>query len=158
MQKPWNRVDQPVYSLSTIGKTGANMNIATYVTPVSMKPKRYLCAVYHGTQTLVNLESNTRFVLQIMAQEQAALVRLLGKQSGKKIDKITRLEKKKLTTNWNGFTVLKDALAWIELQILEQMEGGDHRCYLCDVVAYRNNQEGNPLTVKYLGEQKIISI
>jgi flavin reductase (DIM6/NTAB) family NADH-FMN oxidoreductase RutF len=158
MQKPWNRVDQPVYSYATIGTTGANMNIATYVVPVSMKPKRILVAVYQNTKSFDNLEINPTFVLQYLAEEQANLVRLLGKQSGKKVNKMAKLEKRKLLEIWNGFPVLSDALAWVKLNVIERMNGGDHLCLLCDVVAYKNVREGNALTTRYLSEKNIISV
>ena len=44
--KPWNRVDGPIYSLSTAAHGKGNLNICSYVTPISMKPKRYIVGVY----------------------------------------------------------------------------------------------------------------
>ncbi|MCX6293012.1 MAG: flavin reductase, partial [Sphingobacteriales bacterium] len=87
-KKPWNRVDLPVYSISSKGAEFDNMNIITYATAVSMKPKRFICAVYKNTKTLENVRLNGQFVLQILSNTQYALVRLLGKQSGNKINKI----------------------------------------------------------------------
>lgn len=46
-RKPWNAVSEQVYSISSKSIDGiCNMNIATYVTPVTMHPKRYTVAVY----------------------------------------------------------------------------------------------------------------
>jgi len=157
-KKPWNRVDLPVYSISSKGNEYDNMNIITYASAVSMKPKRFICAVYKNTKTLENVRSNGQFVLQILTDNQYALVRLLGKQTGNKINKIERLSKRNLLSEWNGFSILKEALAVMEMKIINEIDGGDHVCFLCDVVAYKNLNEGNELTLNILSEKKIISI
>lgn len=157
-KKPWNRVDLPVYSISSKGAEFDNMNIITYATAVSMKPKRFICAVYKNTKTLENVRLNGQFVLQILSNTQYALVRLLGKQSGNKINKIEKLSKRNLLSEWKGFNVLKEALALMEMKVIDEMDGGDHVCFLCDVVAYKNINEGKELTLNILSEKKIISI
>lgn len=93
-KKPWNRVNIPVYSISSKAGDNANMHIIIYANSISMKPKRYTCGIYHGTQTLENVEANGEFILQLLASDQYRLVELLGKRSGKKIDKIARLQKR----------------------------------------------------------------
>lgn len=123
-----------------------------------MQPKRMMVAIYHGTQTLLNVEKDQAFVLQLMADHQYNLVNQLGKLSGKNIDKISRLHKRKILTEWEGYPVLKDALAVMSLTVCNQMEGGDHRLYLCDVESYKNLNEGDALTTKILGEKGIIRI
>lgn len=155
-KKPWNRVNQPVYSALTNGANGYNMNICTYVTPVSMKPKRYLLGIYEHTQTLANLEVNKQLVLQILQDNQYNLIRLLGQQSGKKVDKIRLLNKRKLLTDWEGYPVLKDCLAVLKLKAIREFDGGDHRCFLCDVVAYKNTNEGKALDLDLLKKKKLI--
>lgn len=156
-KKPWNRVNLPVYSVSSRGSR-PNMHICTYVSAVSMQPKRMMVALYHGTQTLANVETDPHFVLQLLAQHQYRLVNQLGKQSGKTTDKIARLQKRQLLTEWNGFAILKEALAVMELRAIQQMEGGDHRMYLCDVLAYKNLHDGQPLTTQILHDEGIIRI
>ncbi|MEN9653372.1 MAG: hypothetical protein RL303_1092, partial [Verrucomicrobiota bacterium] len=50
--KPWNRVDGPIFSLATTAHGKGNLNICSYVTPISMKPKRFIIGVYKETKTL----------------------------------------------------------------------------------------------------------
>ena len=157
-KKPWNRVDLPVYSISSKGAEFDNMNIITYATAVSMKPKRFICAVYKNTKTLENVRLNRTFVLQILSDTQYPLVRLLGKQTGNKINKTERLRKRNLISEWKGFNILKDALAVMEMNIIQEIDGGDHVCFLCDVVSYKNLNDGKELTLHILSEKKIISI
>lgn len=157
-KKPWNRPDQPIYSICSKGTRGFNMNIVSYVTPVSMKPKRYIVAIYDGTQTLENVKQDPHFVLQLLADEQYALVRLLGKKSGSHTDKIGTLQKKKILQEWKGFPVLSGALAYVELKVIQVFSGGDHQCFLCDVLSYKNQNDGKELGLHTLGKHKIISI
>lgn len=155
-KKPWNRSNQPVYSISSGNGEDFNMHIISYVTPISMQPKQYVVGIYHDTKTIELVEKEQIFVLQLMAQEQYPLVGLLGKQSGHSINKIQRLEKRKLLIQWNDFPVLRDALAVLLLKCKTSLEGGDHRIFLCDVLAYKNLNDGTPLTLDYLREKKII--
>lgn len=132
------------------------MHICTYVSGVSMQPKRMMVAIYHGTQTLENLEQSGHFVLQLLHSSQYRLVQLLGMQSGRKISKVERLQKRGLLDTWKDFYILKDALAVMELRVTDQMEAGDHRMLLCDVLSYKNLNEGEPLTTRILNEKGII--
>jgi flavin reductase (DIM6/NTAB) family NADH-FMN oxidoreductase RutF len=155
-KKPWNRTNQPVYAVSSKWGEENNMHIATYVTPISMQPKQYVAGIYHGTKTLELIEKNPVFILQLLSEKQYPLIRLLGQQSGHKINKIEKLRKRDLIIEWNHFPVLKEALAIIQLKVISDFKGGDHKGFLCDVLAYKNLQEGKPLTLDYLREKKII--
>jgi flavin reductase (DIM6/NTAB) family NADH-FMN oxidoreductase RutF len=121
-----------------------------------MKPKRYICGIYYNTQTIINIESNPEFVLQILSDKQFRLVDLLGKKSGKSIDKISRLKKRNELDLWNDFYVLKNCLAVMHMKVIESIDGGDHKCFLCEVVAYKNLNEGHPLTLDTLRKHNII--
>ncbi len=134
------------------------MHICTYVSGVSMHPKRMMVAIYHGTQTLSNIEKQPEFVLQLLAEPQYRLVQLLGKQSGKFIDKIDRLRRRNQFTTWKGFYVLQDALAVMHLKVFSQSEAGDHRMYVCDVTGYKNLNDGFPLTTDFLSQKGMIRI
>lgn len=155
-KKPWNRVNLPVYSISSTNGQEFNMHIITYVTAISMEPKRYVVGVYHGTKTLELVEKRREFVLQLLSEQQYNLVTLLGKQSGKKVNKTDRLKKRKLLDEWNGYPVLKDALCVLHLQIIHEFEGGDHRGFLCEVTDWKNLNTGEPLTLQMLRNKKII--
>ena len=158
-KKPWNRTNLPVYSISSKGSGGnENMNIITYVTAVSMKPKRFICGVYENTKTLENVLSYPDFILQLLSENQYSLVALLGRKSGHTIDKISTLEKRKAVTEWQQFKILSGCLAVMQMKIIDKIEGGDHTAILCEVDAYKNIQEGSPLTLDILRKRKLIRI
>ena len=153
--KPWNRVDGPIYSLSTAAHGKGNLNICSYVTPISMKPKRYIVGVYKGTKTLENLESHPFGILNFMTGKMSHLVNLLGKKSGHKIDKIKRLGDRVSVTE-DGFYILKDSLATVRLKFTTRMDGGDHWAWLAEVVSHENHNTAKPLTLNELKRKKII--
>lgn len=155
-KKPWNRINLPVYSVSSRFDNMYNMNICTYTSAVSMKPKQLMVAIYNDTKTLEIVNNSTTFVLQLLAAKQYRMVDLLGKKSGKNIDKISRLEKRKLIAEWNGYKILKDALALIELEVVNTMQAEDHTLFLCTVIDYKNLNEGEALTLDNLREHRLI--
>ena len=157
MKRPWNIIDLPVYSLLSNDINGnINMNICTYVSAVSMKPKIYSIAIDFKTKTYDNLIASDRVVLQLLSKKNISLVRTLGKKSGKKIDKHNYLKKKKLF-NWKGYEVLKDVCALVELEKSEEIKiNGDHHIFLFDAVSYKSFSDKDILTTKDLIEKKII--
>lgn len=120
-----------------------------------MKPKLYTVAVYRDTQTLANVDQENYFVLQLLSAEDYKLVNVLGKKSGKNYSKFSYLKKKELLENWNGYPVLKNCAAWIELKKLSVEQTGDHYLYLFEVVRYKSNHS-HILTSKILNEKGII--
>jgi flavin reductase (DIM6/NTAB) family NADH-FMN oxidoreductase RutF len=158
MKKPWNRINIPVYSVSCQYGQKHNMHICTYVSAVSMHPKRFMVALFKGSLTLELVEKNPHFVLQLLDEKQYNLVDLLGRKSGRKIDKIIRLRKRKMIEEWKNFTVLSQSLAWMELRVISSFDAGDHVMMICDLAAAKNVREGNPLTLDTLREKKLIRI
>lgn len=157
-KKPWNRINLPVYSISSKAGNQHNMHIITYASQISMQPKRFVCGVYQGTKTLECIEASGSFVLQLLSASQYRLVDLLGKKSGYQINKIERLQKRKALTTWNGFYILKDCLAVIQLSVADSFEGGDHKGFICDVTAYKNMNDGTALSLDMLRAHRLIRI
>ncbi len=158
MQRPWNIPDLAVYSLVTHDTGGkVNMNICTYVSAISMKPKLYAVAVYENTKTLENLQSSSSAVLQLLSAEQYKLVNHLGKKSGKNIEKSKWLAKNDLLENWLSYSILKGISAAISLQKIETKKLGDHHLFVFEVEKYKVFSD-EILTTKILSEKKIIRI
>ena len=82
-KKPWNRINLPVYSISSRFDTAYNMNICTYTSAVSMQPKQIMVAIYNDTKTLEIVDNSLKFVLQLLSAEQYRMVNLLGKKAVK---------------------------------------------------------------------------
>ena len=169
MKRPWNLINVPVYSVSSRNNGITNMNICTYVSAVSMEPKRYMVAVYHNTQTIENIQNKNEFVLQLLAESQYGLVRNFGQKSGKIFDKqgflnrknqnrIAEKENPYAIVFWNNFEVLSNAVSLILLKPIQIIPAGDHDMYLCDVVTFENLNDSPILTLDVLRQKKLIRI
>ena len=157
MKRPWNLANIPVYSLATYGGDSVNMNICTYVSAVSMKPKRYMVAVYHNTQSLHNIFKSEMAVLQLLGKQHISLVNVLGKKSGKQYNKENYLIRKKQLGKWNDKKVLTQCAGLMEVEKLWSKGAGDHTLFLFDVKRYQTNHE-NVLMLDDLREKKLIRI
>lgn len=155
MQKAWNIPDLPVYSLATYGDDFVNMNICTYVTAISMKPKLYGIAVYENTKTLSNIQNSSFAVLQLLHFSQYNLVNKLGKQSGFNFDKHSYLEKRNLTEIWMNYQVLKNVSARILLKKMSFQKTGDHVFHVFEVIK-SNTYHQEYLRLNVLRDKKII--
>jgi hypothetical protein len=158
MKRPWNIPDLPVYSIASVDKGKVNMNICTYVTAVSMKPKRYAVAIYHGTKTLQNVKASRVFILQLLHEDQYRLVNVLGKKSGKQYDKEQYLKKRDMLTDWKGWELLTDAVAWLWMEVISVQRAGDHDLFLCEVKAWKASGDGKVLTISELNKKGIVRI
>ena len=132
-RRPWNRVSQQIYSLSTLDAQGQiNMNIVSYATPATLKPKSYVIAVYRGTKTHQNLfgaGAHKHFLLQGLSMGQIKHVRTLGQKSWLKYDKPKYLAKQDLqyyNYNGNDYGFLTDCAFVLLCKLTRSIEYGDH--------------------------------
>jgi flavin reductase (DIM6/NTAB) family NADH-FMN oxidoreductase RutF len=161
MQRPWNRPNYPVWSLSTVDDNDGmyNMNICTYVTAISMKPKQFCIAVYHGTKTHANIKRSKTAILQLLGEHQSDVVRNLGKMSGFLRKKVSIVNKKHPIITTQGLAVMSDSLSYCLIEFDEMVvTGGDHDLIIGNVISYKNLNEGKVLTTQKLSELKIISV
>jgi len=147
-----------------------NMNICTYVSAMSMVPKRYAIGVYYDTKTLENIQKGAKIVLQLLAKEQWPVVRNFGQKSGLNFDKHDFLSRKNKgdsehphkkpyqCTHWNDYIVLKGALAYVELKINWNKSAGDHELYLFDVGKHQTFNNGQHLLVSDLRANGLVRI
>ena len=167
MRKPWNLPSYPVYSLITenspsknpqIGiflESSQNMNVMTYIIPVSLSPKHYIIALYHDTRSLENWQSTHKGVLQILGEQHSLLTRVLWKKSWKNYNKIGYLQKKWIL--WlNGMI---EGIAWyIELTEIEKLSshGWDHDLYLCWIVSSKSFHQKVLMTDRLIQDNIIL--
>ena len=159
MKRPWNIVSPTVYSLLTFdSKNKLNMNICTYVSAISMKPKMYGIAIDYNTLTYQNLmNDSSEVVLQFLSKENSSLVRKLGKVSGFKSNKEQYLQKKDLLTKYKKYPILKGINGLLILKqnkIIDDL--GDHALFIFDIKGYKTYSQEPCLNFQDLVDQKII--
>ena len=158
MKRPWNIVNPAIYSLVTYDeKDNLNMNICSYVSAVSLKPKIYSIAVDYSTKTYENLKLNSFVVLQLLSKSHLKIIRKLGKTSGYLFNKENYLRSKEMLENWGEKTVLKETCALLELKKMNEINiEGDHAMFTFSVSKYKTLSERGILTFKDLIDNKII--
>ena len=158
MRKLWNRPTLPIWSVSTVDTAGqGNMNIATYVSAVSLNPKLMTIAVYKNTKTLENILATKQCLLQLLSFELAPVVRVCGKLSGNDIDKITRLKKRYELVELDGYWYFTKAAGIMQLELIDQHQvAGDHDLCTFSVTSHKNLVDSEILTTDTLRELGII--
>jgi len=140
-RRPWNRVPEQIYSLSTLDAQAViNMNIVSYATPATLKPKSYIVAVYRSTKTHANIfdnKSQRYCLIQALSQAQIGLVRNLGQKSALKYNKVKFLSNQNLSLfNFEGcdYGYLPSCGFVILCKITKRIELGDHDLISAEVV------------------------
>jgi flavin reductase (DIM6/NTAB) family NADH-FMN oxidoreductase RutF len=97
--------------------------IASWVTQVSFVPPLVMVAMnpLHYTYDLVT--NSNAFAINILKADQAELVDLFGKSSGRKVDKFAETLYELGST---GSPILKDCLAFVDCRVMWSKEAGDH--------------------------------
>jgi len=163
-RRPWNRVSQQIYSLSTLDTDGKiNMNIVSYATAATLKPKSYVIAVYRGTKTHANIfdkSAKEYLLLQGLAKPQSRYIRPLGQKSGLRYDKAKYLSKQNISSyNLDGsdYGYLPDCGFVIACKVTSKVVYGDHDLITAEVVKIvEDNNAAQLLTTQDLIELGII--
>jgi flavin reductase (DIM6/NTAB) family NADH-FMN oxidoreductase RutF len=138
------------------------MNIVTYATPATLKPKSYVIAVYRNTKTHSNLfnKPNTHFLLQGLSSVQTKQIRTLGQKSGLKYDKVKYLTKQNLQyyeLKNESYGYLPDCGFVLLCKLTNSIKHGDHDLITADVVKIiADNKEAKLLTTQELIDKGII--
>jgi flavin reductase (DIM6/NTAB) family NADH-FMN oxidoreductase RutF len=122
-----------------------------------MEPKQIMLGIYHHTKTFDNLQETRIGLLQILGIHQTRYINALGKKSGMTVDKDTYLRKRVCyAASAHHLAYLSDCLAYLYLSVKTWTPESDHDLVFCEVLGWKNIQEGIPLTTTYLKEKKII--
>lgn len=150
--RPWNQANLPVFSLSSMdkeAKTG-NMNICTYASAITMKPKKFMVGVYRDTKTYENISKFKRCLLQILSKKQLSLVRKFGKSSGYEADKLRNM--KHMLSEHEGLFYLSECVSFIHLSLEKIIPVGDHDIFIMSVLNHKSLN--HPKDILYLYDLK----
>jgi len=109
------------------------------VASVSLNPLLVLVCVDRGAASHACIAEGGAFAVSVLGRPHEGLARRfsLGDHSN-------RFEELTYRTEVTGSPVLEDALAWLDCQVTEVHQGGDHSIVVGEVVAC-DAQEGKPL-------------
>ena len=158
MRRPWNITNSAIYSLLSFEQNGVfNMNICSYVSPISKNPRQYIVGLDYNSKTYSNVHKSKTAVLQLLSIENMNLINVLGKKSGNKYDKKKFLEKKKLLSNFGEIQVLRHICALILIEKkYETKKNGDHAIFIFNVKKTKTFRDDSVLSTNDLIKNNII--
>lgn len=105
---------------------------------VSLDPPLVLVSIDKKTETHAHLRAAGRFCVNVLRETHKELSDKFASKSPDKFEGVA------YRTEATGSPVLEDALAWIDCEVAQAYEGGDHTLFLGKVVAL-GRSEGSPL-------------
>jgi flavin reductase (DIM6/NTAB) family NADH-FMN oxidoreductase RutF len=97
--------------------------IASWVTQVSFVPQLVMVAVNPLHYTYELITNSNAFAINVLRTDQAELVDLFGKNSGRKVEKFATISYELGRT---GSPLLEDCLAFLDCNVAWSKEAGDH--------------------------------
>ena len=123
-------------------KIQTSMNILTFATPVSIQPKLWALSLYHNTLTKDSFLQHSHGILQLLQPPQACLVPILGKKSGRDIDKAQECQTAGfpwVMTTMMGeqqqqqHSILPNCPLYLAIRLIRLVDAGDHVVAICQV-------------------------
>jgi len=114
------------------GDMDVGMTVSSFCS-LSLKPPLVLACV-DKTADLHHLLRGQRVVFNILSASQAALSRRFSEEEGTR-----RFHGVGFHRDRHGIAVLDDVLAWIDGEIIEQHDGGDHSIFIAQVDGASSN-------------------
>lgn len=144
--------------IELLGKKVEKKDIITLAwhMPVSMEPPMYAISIGKTRFSLNLIKKSRCFVVNFMPAEKEKEILLCGRTTGQSTDKFRE----------TGFTEeeaekihcprIKEALGWLECEVIEEIEAGDHVVFIGKVVHMQEKKEGKRLF--HLGGDKFVGI
>lgn len=148
-----------VHSITTVAGTDSldrrqNANIVTWLTQTAMDSKVLAVALYKIDYTIELVRESGILNVNLLAVDQARLIRKLGQQSGRERDKFKNLPH---ALDDRGCPYLTEAIGYVQCRVLHSTDAGDHELFVCEVLKQVVlNPEKEVMTNHYLKEKKLI--
>lgn len=131
------------------------MNLLTYTSPCSVSPRRMSLSLYKDTLSRELFMKKGSGVLQLLTKKHMDLFQLLGKTSGRQVDKIQNVQEMGCRIKeWCSESVLDDAASFLALEAAsDYIPCGDHDVVICNVTSCDNQlDEGRADEILYTAD------
>ena len=148
-----------VHSITSVAGAGTearrqNANIATWVMQTALGGTRLAVALYKIDYTIELVQESGLLNVNLLAQDQASLIRKLGRQSGRDVDKFARLPH---AHDERGCPYLTEAIGYVQCRVTDTADSGDHVVFICEVLKQIVlNPAKTVLTNDYLRDKKLV--
>ncbi|MCX5730724.1 MAG: flavin reductase family protein [Deltaproteobacteria bacterium] len=130
-------------SVVTVGRGGSeNALTVSWATPVSFDPPMFLVALDRLHYSIDFAKSTKNFAVNLLAEGQERLAGQFARQAMQGEDKLKGVARREGET---GATILTDAVAYIDCELTNVVEAGDHYLLLGRVVDAGLLRDAQPL-------------
>ncbi|NEU68639.1 flavin reductase family protein [Spirosoma agri] len=129
-----------IHSITTVARVGTpeqqyNANIVSWLMQTDMKAKVLVVALYKVDYTIELVRESGILNVNLLATDQARLIRKLGQQTGrttpgKRINKFKNLP---YALDDRGCPYLTEAIGYAQCRVMHSADGGDHELFVCEV-------------------------
>lgn len=131
-----------IYILAVRHEEDINAMAASWVTQCSFDPPLLLVAVRKGTRTYDLIQEGRAFTINLIDDKHRDIIKTLEKpfhMAGDKIDQVSYSEDE------TGAPVLKDAFAYLECEVREIYEPGDHALVIGEIIHSALREQLEPI-------------
>lgn len=114
-------------------------------TPLSFNPMMYAISVGKTRYSLELIRQSRVFVVNFMIKDYEKEVLYCGRHSGKNLDKFTKTNLEKEGAEKIDCPRIKQALGFLECQVVDEIEIGDHVLFIAQVVSSGLKAQGKRL-------------
>ncbi|MBN1461513.1 MAG: flavin reductase [Armatimonadetes bacterium] len=136
-----------VYIVTTRGPQGDHGLTASWVMQVSKNPPMVAIALRRGSESAKTVAAGEVFAVNIISSEALEL----AERFFTPVDRFGSPPSPIITRGARELPLLGEAIGWIECQVREQMEVGDHVLFLGEVIGGDLKQDDIPLTTLVAG-------
>jgi flavin reductase (DIM6/NTAB) family NADH-FMN oxidoreductase RutF len=135
------RLPYGIYVLTTAHGDVRNGMIASWVSQVSYEPLLIMVAIHPDRYSHWLIEKSGSFALHLLRRDQKDFIRRFKGQ-----DREARFESLKWLPGKRGCPILTDCIGYLECEVRERYEPGNHTLFIGKVVEAGIYGEGHPLS------------
>lgn len=124
-------MDYEINAITSTDGEKVNGQIATWITQASMEPPYVAVCLSPEHFTYEMIKKSGVLAVNILSKNQTDLISRFGYKSGRNIDKFESISYKPGVT---GSPIINDISAYLDCNVVEDFEAGDHRILLCEVI------------------------
>ncbi len=152
-----------VYAIGSVDERGANVMVADWVMQVSFDPRLVAVALERDSSTLGRIRAAGCFSVNLLTAEPDSLrmamqfvqpanpAKVEGRSGAVAVPHQSKLEGIEYTRTSRGLPLLADALMWLECELEQVSDIGDHVLVVGRVLDGRVVNSAEPMTTGYSG-------
>lgn len=152
MKKVLKLKNYDVHSVTTATVDGRrNANIATWVMQVAMGGRMLCVALYKIDYTIELVKTSMVLNINLLAQDQTALIAKLGRKSGRVSDKFKNLP---YALDDRNCPYLTQAVGYVQCRVVGTTDAGDHELFVCEVIKQVTLHPDKPVMTNHFLREK----